>query len=260
MRAALLHDDELMKKAAGVIAEEVRVTTGEGIEPDWSFHQHGAQQQFGNYGSAFAVELTKWAAVLRGTPFAMPEEKLAILRNYLLQGQNWVTWNGAMDISSCGRQLFPDSQVKKAAAIRGVMKSMASIDTSNANEYLAFAARNSAQGTNDLVGTRMFWRSDYLIARHSNWAVTLKMSSNRVIGGETVNSENLSGIHLADGATFTYRTGREYENIFPVWNWRLIPRHHRSDRRSFADLVGHSGACKNGVRRPARLMGPAPQQ
>jgi len=52
---------------------------------------------------------------------------------------------------------------------------------------------------------------------------TLKMSSNRVIGGETVNSENLSGLHLADGATFFYRSGHEYDDIFPSWDWRMIP-------------------------------------
>ena len=52
---------------------------------------------------------------------------------------------------------------------------------------------------------------------------TLKMSSNRVIGGETVNNENLSGLHLADGATFFYRNGHEYDDIFPAWDWRIIP-------------------------------------
>jgi chondroitin AC lyase len=223
MRAAITNDDSLLKKAADVIAEEIRVTDSEGIQPDWSFHQHGPQQQFGNYGMAFASEITKWSVVLRGTHYAFPELKLEILRNYLLQGQNWITWNGSLDISACGRQLFPNSQKTKAASIRGVMQSMAGVDVEHAGDYLAFSKRNSAGGINDLLGTRLFWRSDYTVARQHDWFATLKMSSERVIGGETVNTENLSGLHLADGATFIYRTGHEYDNIFPVWDWRKIP-------------------------------------
>jgi chondroitin AC lyase len=223
MRAAILNDDSMLKKAADVIADEVRVSDSEGVQPDWSFHQHGPQQQFGNYGMAFGSEITKWSVVLRGTRYAFPESKLQILRNYLLQGQNWITWNGMLDISACGRQLFPDSQKTKAASIRGVMQSMAAADTDHAGEYLAFSKRNSPGGVNDLLGTRLFWRSDYAVSRQQNWFTSLKMSSERVIGGETVNSENLSGLHLADGATFIYQTGHEYENIFPVWDWRKIP-------------------------------------
>jgi chondroitin AC lyase len=44
-----------------------------------------------------------------------------------------------------------------------------------------------------------------------------------VIGGEVVNSENMSGYHLADGALFVYGSGREYEDIQPVWDWQKIP-------------------------------------
>lgn len=223
MRAALLGDESLLRTAAGVIREEIRVTTGEGIQPDWSFHQHGPQQQFGNYGMAFAVEMSRWATVLRGTASAFPEPKLAIIRNYLLGGQNWVAWRGMLDISACGRQLFPHSPRSKVGALRGVMKAMQIVDSSHANDYAAFVTRNVDDAPNDLVGNLAFWRSDYVVHRRPETFVSLKMSSDRVIGGETVNSEDLSGLHLADGATYFYRTGHEYEDIFPVWDWRNLP-------------------------------------
>lgn len=217
-------DADLVGKAAAIIREEVRVGTEEGVQPDWSFHQHGPQQQFGNYGMAFAVEMTRWAAVLRGTKFAFPDDKLAILRNYLLQGENWVVWRGAMDISACGRQLFPNSQWSKAGVIRGVMKTMEVVDPPHAAEYAAFVNRNTDDdAANDLVGARVFFRSDYVVYRRPTWCATLRMSSRRVIGGETVNDENLSGLHLGDGAMLVYRTGREYQDIFPVWDWRMVP-------------------------------------
>lgn len=223
MQAILTNDEKLMDRAAGVIQQELRVSTSEGIQPDWSFHQHGPQQQFGNYGMACAVEMSRWATVLRHTPWAFSDSKMKILRGYLLHGENWVCWRGVMDISACGRQLFPHSPWSKAAVIRGVMKIMAMADPDHATDYLAFVSRNQPEAPNDLVGNRYFWRSDYLIQRYPGWMISLKMSSRRVIGGETVNHENLSGRMLADGATFFYRTGHEYDDIFPVWNWHLIP-------------------------------------
>jgi chondroitin AC lyase len=223
MLAALLADENLMRTATGVIQEELRVGTGEGIQPDWSFQQHGPQQQFGNYGMAYAVEMSRWVTVLRGTPWAFPADKAGILRDYLLDGESWVIWRGLMDISACGRQLFPNSPWSKAGVVRGTMRAMAVADTTHAGEYLGFVQRNQPGATNDLIGDRYFWRSDYLIHRRAEFMTTLKMSSDRVIGGETVNSENLSGLHLADGATYFYRSGHEYDDIFPAWDWRLIP-------------------------------------
>jgi chondroitin AC lyase len=223
MRAALMNDDTLLGQAAGVIRDEIRFGDVEGLQPDWSFHQHGPQQQFGNYGLAYAVEMARWAMVLRGTKYAIEGDKLEVLRNYLFQGQGWISWRGAMDISSCGRQLEPGSPRGKAGAVAGVMRMMSDVDPEHAGEYLGFIARNQEDAINDLVGNRCFWRSDYIVHRRPGWMITLKMSSSRVIGGETVNSENLSGAHLADGATFFYRTGHEYDDIFPAWDWRKIP-------------------------------------
>lgn len=49
------------------------------------------------------------------------------------------------------------------------------------------------------------------------------MSSTRVIGGEIVNSENLRGDYLGEGALFCYIRGDEFRDIFPVWDWQRIP-------------------------------------
>jgi chondroitin AC lyase len=240
MNAILTHDDALAHKATKIIADEITVSTGaEGIQPDWSFHQHGPQQQFGNYGRAFALDITRWAVILRNTPFAFPLEKTAILRNYLLQGQNWITWRGAMDISSCDRQLTPNSPIAKAAALIAIMQTMAVVDPDHAHDYLAFVTRNTTDHPNDLLGTRYFYRSDYLLHRTPDLFVSLKMHSNRVKGGETVNDENLSGNHLADGATYFYQSGNEYTDIFPCWNWRMIPGTTSALDHSPLTWIGH---------------------
>lgn len=45
MRALLQNDYPLVKEARDIIASEIMTGGKEGIKEDWSFHQHGAQQQ-----------------------------------------------------------------------------------------------------------------------------------------------------------------------------------------------------------------------
>ncbi|HWZ94960.1 MAG TPA: polysaccharide lyase family 8 super-sandwich domain-containing protein [Opitutaceae bacterium] len=223
IRGLLQGDEALVNQAAPTIWNELHVSMEEGVQPDYSFHQHGPQQQFGLYGLAFAAEIGRWGTVLQGTPWALPEDKLEVFRHYLLDGENWVSWRGAMDISSCGRHLMPRNPLDGAAETAAVMEEAAVFDPGSAPAYQAFAARNQPGVPNDLVGNKYFWRSDYMVHRTGEFAATLKLSSKRVVGTEMVNAQNLSGYYLADGALYLYQSGGEYTDIFPVWDWRKIP-------------------------------------
>ncbi len=213
----------MVRDAADAIWDEVKMTTREGIQPDASFHQHGAQQQFGNYGLSFASDIQHWWAMLRNTNLGIPPKKVKAVRRYMLDGQAWITWRGMMDISALGRQLRPHAQASKADSAILTLERMAEVDDELADQYRAAAARLRPGATNDLLGLRWYWRSDYGVYRRPEFCASVKACSPRVIGTETCNSENLSGLHLADGATYFYRDGHEYEDIFPVWDWHRLP-------------------------------------
>jgi chondroitin AC lyase len=217
MRSLLLRDEALIGQAAQSIQSELVVSTAEGVQPDWSYHQHGPQIQFGNYGLAYVGDMIKWISILRNTPFRFDETKMMILRNYLLEGLQWVTWKGRMDISACGRQLFPDSPDGKARALAGYFEKMEQLDPQFAGEY------QKAGDYRYLSGNRHFWRSDYQVQRDPDYYFSVKMCSERVIGAESCNAENIQGYYMGDGATFLYEDAREYENIFPFWDWKKIP-------------------------------------
>jgi chondroitin AC lyase len=72
-------------------------------------------------------------------------------------------------------------------------------------------------------GLTVFFRSDYVACRRPGFYASVKLCSHRVIGGEANNFENISGRYLADGALFLYQTGKEYTDIFPVWDWWRVP-------------------------------------
>ena len=229
-RRALIEGNlALARRARNAILGELTITGSEGLQVDDSFHQHGPQQQMGNYGLAFAEDMASWAWLWRGTRLAMPKAKLGLLRRYALRGEAAVTVNGSMDISSCGRQLFPSSATGKGRNVLSLLAVMAEVDPQNADAYRTAIIQDSQPSgsgvppAREAVMNKNFFRSDYLVHRRPGFYASVKLCSNRVIGGEATNAENISGRYLADGATFLYQTSKEYADIFPVWDWRRLP-------------------------------------
>ena len=74
-RSLLVQDADSIAMASKSIQEELNVSKGEGIQPDWSYHQHGSQLQFGNYGLSYLEDMLRWHQILNKTPFAFEENK-----------------------------------------------------------------------------------------------------------------------------------------------------------------------------------------
>ncbi len=208
---------DTIKLASESIQEELVVSMKEGVQPDWSYHQHGPQLQFGNYGLSYVNDMIKWVSILRNTAFQFDENKVSILRDYILNGQQWVTWKNQFDISACGRRLFIDSPESKAEILSSHFARMETLDPEFADAY-----KNANQYEN-LSGHKHFWRSDFQVWRNPDFYLSVKMCSERVIGAESCNSENIQGYYMGDGATFLYQSGEEYRNIFPFLDWKKIP-------------------------------------
>jgi chondroitin AC lyase len=218
----LTRDFALVQRMRDIIFEEV---PGSALQPDFSYQMHGPQLQFGNYGLNFAGDMVQWMTALRGTSLAAPAKKADIIRDYLLKGLGVVLWDGSMDISCCGRQIAPDSPRKKGATLLRLLSWAARADADHAAEYQAIIERNgdgAAAKTLPSINS-YFWCSDYMVHRRPGYFISTRMNSSRVLPPETGLGENLLGRLLADGATFVYQDGHEYENIFPVWDWARIP-------------------------------------
>jgi chondroitin AC lyase len=246
-KAILIKDESLAKSARDTIFSELKISGAEGIQIDNSFHQHGPQQQFGNYGLSFVNTLSFWSRVFSGTSLQIDNEHIAILRNLMLQGYSWITWKGFLDINSFGRQFFKGVDRSKALAIAYSMLDMTFVDPANANLYKAFISRNyGAHYISKLNGTKYFWRSDMTVHRSANWFATLKMSSIRVQATEALNRENLKGYFLGDGNYFVSVDGDEYEGIFPYLNWEKLPGVTNFQTPEPIKVLGFSGYRNKG--------------
>ncbi|WP_066219645.1 polysaccharide lyase family 8 super-sandwich domain-containing protein [Formosa haliotis] len=218
LRCILKNDTTLLEPATAKIRNEMKmVNNAEGLQPDYSFHQHGRQLQFGNYGLHFLEDQVKWMFILKGSQYDYTPEQIELMRNYFAQGQRWVIWKGMYDINSSGRQLFPDEQIKKYNRVKKAAIEMGKIDP----EYLSLYQSISTE--NALAGVKYFPYSELTINRTSSYFSSIRMCSSRIKGSESGNGENLNGYYLADGAMYVMKTGEEYLNIFPYWDWRKIP-------------------------------------
>ena len=206
----LLYDDPAMVKAGReAILSEICVTDKEGLQPDWSFHQHGTQLQFGNYGLSWFGDMAFWAAALAGTSYALPPEKLMLITKYYEHGLRWTLYNNMMDISACGRQIiesWPQKKFIQICSYADLLKSSGML-----------------KELPEPRGSTCYPRSGYLIHRNEDFFFSVKMSSATLIGSEVVNSENVLGRYSADGATMLYTRYPWKQFSLALRNWHKVP-------------------------------------
>ncbi|HWB94158.1 MAG TPA: glycoside hydrolase family 2 TIM barrel-domain containing protein, partial [Puia sp.] len=87
---ALKGNDTLIRKCARLLADEVQITNRDGLQPDYSFHQHGARLQEYQYGAAYLQGNVRLAWELQGTSWAYPEEKVQLLAHFVLDSWQWM--------------------------------------------------------------------------------------------------------------------------------------------------------------------------
>lgn len=213
--------------ASGVagVMQQVKITAKEGIQHDYSFHQHGPFLYNGNYGSNFLRETIWLAAMVQGTRFAFTPDHLQVLRNYYLQGTRWMVHRKVLDYNVRGRQVGRSSGfAPDAYTLIPQLDHFVQADPSQAEQYRISRQRILHQQPQPISGNRHFWRSDYTAHHRDAYFTSLRMCSQRTVGMEMdVNTENLYGYYLPFGLTYIYRRGDEYEDIFPVWDWARLP-------------------------------------
>lgn len=225
MRALLNGDEALVKEAQKEIFSEIKIAhREEGIRPDYSFQQHGPMLQIGNYGRHFLENMSWCARLFKGTSLALNKEQLGILADFFFKGVMPSIYKGSLDQNALARQVVDGIQRTKALWIADYVENLSKVDSRRASDYAA-AAEDIRNCTNPewLRGPYSYPYSDYGVFRADGWCASVRMNSERVIGFETTNRENLRGCYSADCAVLVQVDGNEFRDIAPVWDWHLIP-------------------------------------
>ena len=223
-RVALIKEDmNEFSKIMLRMQEVISITVKEGIQPDYSFHQHGSMLQFGNYGMHFTNSLLFWITVTSNTSVAFDAQKQQIFFDYLSKGLRWSVYNKAMDITAVGRQIRLNSGIKRGEnlAVNSIM--IRSFDKGKACDYFIDGFKDAEQLQCKIEGNKSFWRSDYMIDRNDKYMMSVKTNGPFVSPVETIIRDNLKGAYLNDGVTLIQQSGQEYRNIEPLWNWAMLP-------------------------------------
>lgn len=217
-------DPAVVHGAMQGLEDEIVVPSVAGIQVDWAFHQHGPQLYWGGYGQGFASDISLVTLKVAETPYALNPAKLDLVTAMLLDGAQWAIRGSALDSGVAGRSVSRPSHSTAGNSFAPVCDRL--IQSGNSRETeLENLARNirGQQGGVPLLGNRHFFTSDFMAHHRAGYYTSFKMASNRVYGTESGNNEGLKNFHLPDGATWLYRRGDEYHEIYPILNWRLIP-------------------------------------
>jgi chondroitin AC lyase len=225
MTGVMQRDSTALRRAFNAIYQEVKISSLEGIQDDFSFHQHGAMLYSGGYGLSFTRNIGSLIKLAEDTPFQFPEDRIRIFSGYVLDGQQWMIRGHTFDHSATGREIarkIPAS-FHPVTGLGTLSRTLAELKVPRQAEFQAMAERVALKSDKHLTGNRHFWRSDFMTHHRAGYYSSVKMTSSRILSGESGNGENLKGYYLGHGVHFIYRFGDEYRNIFPVWDWRRVP-------------------------------------
>ena len=223
-QALFQRNAEVLTKVIAVMASEIKVSTGRGMKPDLSFH-HRTDNVISilAYGTGYASAFAYWAVKIAGTKYVFPEPAMKLLVDYFLDGICQSLIYGK----------YPDPGAENRGITRkGALKPVGPELAENlltATSYRKSELENivkirKGEIKPNLTRDFYFWHSHYYTHQRPDYYTSVRMHSNRASNMEQPhNEEGLKNHHYGDGSNFISRTGEEYDQIFPVWDWQKIP-------------------------------------
>lgn len=229
--AAATRDADAMKNVVSYLLDnELSVfdhsNGSEGIMTDYTLHQHGSFFYDGSYGSVFCTGINKLLGYLEDTVFMVSDRALNTYADFILDGHSWFFKNSGSDFACFGRAISRRNGV--GGSIRsdslGAVNILTELPgTKRRKELLELKEKRLSGTDNSTTAARHFYLSDMTVMHRPEFYVGVRTSSNRNINTEYMNGENSRAMFISDGTTVFLKDGNEYKNIFPVWDWSMIP-------------------------------------
>ncbi|WP_157486830.1 polysaccharide lyase family 8 super-sandwich domain-containing protein [Dyadobacter alkalitolerans] len=223
-QALFQRNPEVLAQVMKVMVSEIKISTGRGLKPDLSFH-HRTDNVISTlaYGTGYANAFAYWAVKTEGTKYRLPEEPMKLLVDYFL--------DGICQSHAFGKYPDPGAEnrgISRKAALKPAGPELAEnllAATSYRKAELETIVRiRKGEVKPNLTRDYYFWHSHYYTHQRPDYYASVRMHSKRAANMEQPhNEEGLKNHHYGDGSNFITRTGREYDQIFPVWDWQKIP-------------------------------------
>ncbi len=223
-QALFRRDETILERVVNVMANEIKITTGRGLKPDMSFH-HRVDNVIStlSYGLGYASSFSYWAVKIAGTKFNFPESAVKLLIDYYLDGIcKSMVYGKFPDPGAKNRDLSRKGTLNPAGT--DLPENLIKTSDYRRDELEQIVKIRKGEIEPELTWDRFFWHSEYFTHQRRGYFSSVRMHSSR---NHTVeephNEEGLKNHHLGDGSNFISVTGKEYLDIFPVWDWQKIP-------------------------------------
>lgn len=249
-QALFRRDETVLEKVLSVMANEINITTGRGLKPDLSFH-HRVDNVIStlSYGLGYATSFSYWAVKIRGTKYTFPTHAVNLLIDYYLDGIcKSMVYSKFPDPGAKNRDLSRKGTLNAASA--ELPENLLKISDYRSAELEQIIRIRKGEITPVLNWNRFYWHSEYFTHQRPGYFSSVRMHSSRNHTMEQPhNEEGLKNHHVGDGSNFLSVTGKEYLDIFPVWDWQKIPgttvvqkpshpHWHEIAKKGLTDFVG----------------------
>jgi len=218
-------DEAILTNALKVMADQIVVTPARGINPDLGFHHRTDNvTSIHTYGTNYVSSFGYWTVKTAGTKYALPAKALTLLIDYYVDGiSKCMAYGIYPDPGARNRDLSRRGEAGHQAGTEIPENLMQSSDYRKKDlEYLIKVRKGEIAPA--LTWNKYFWHSSYFAHQRKYYYASVRMHSSRQNNmEEPYNEEGLKNHHVADGANFISRTGKEYVGVFPVWDWQKIP-------------------------------------
>ncbi len=209
--------------AVAALSNQILMGHNQGIQADYTFFQHGQLFYSGSYGLAFSNDTSRMFRLISGTKLSFSDENYQTLSHYILDGQLWLIHGATIDVSSMGRT-YARINDAKSDRLLPACHLMAKVVGTRQKEFVECERRLTEGTENGRDGNQHFWKSDFMAHNRPGYGISVRMDSTRTMNADaSPMGEGLKSEHLADGLTYIYRTGKEYFNIYPLWDFKRLP-------------------------------------
>lgn len=201
-----------------------RSAGGRGIQYDNSFHHRadGVNNTL-SYGLGYADAFVEWAVYTAGTQYSFSDEKLEQLVYYFLDGICKTAVFGKYPDAGAKNRSISREGTLHAYSARTAEKLLLTTDFRKDEIQEIADIRNKGIKPSSSHAT-YFWHSEHFSFQRPDFFTSVRMYSTRTYNMEQpYNSEGLFNHHRGDGTNHISRTGDEYYDIAPVFDYQKIP-------------------------------------
>ena len=212
-----------VRTALNEVSGALKYSLSEGIKRDGTFFQHGNRLYMGGYGVGFIGSFLHIVRMVTGTDYMFSADALEPLSAFILKGMRTVSFGSTLDPTVMGRSVSRMNAQPLPGLARTLIQLAELCDIPGKEEILAYAASIQNDEKQD-YGLHYFDTAKFLVIHNADFYFSFRGGDNLLYYAEITNDENILCYNSTfPGVTTIMRTGREYTNISPLYNYAMVP-------------------------------------